>query len=156
METYRTNKEGINTKIMKSIQLNTLELITKELANLPKEYASRNFYNEMEAIAVIEEEYIELRDEIFWGKKKAADTKEWKDKMRAEAVQLCSMTLRFIQECCGLTIHDLKEGSKYEISYHRHGIIGTQVFEVMKITDYTIFAQPFALNHYEVTFIKEI
>ena len=141
---------------MKSIQLNTLELITKELANLPHEYASKNFASKAEAIAVIREEYLELENEVFWGKKKAADTKEWKDKMRAEAVQLAAMTLRFIQECCGLTIHDLKVGGKYEISYHRHGIIDTQVFEVTKITNYTLFAMPFELNHYEVTFIKEV
>ena len=54
---------------MKSIQLNTLELITKELANLPKEYASKNFASEAEAIAVIREEYLELEKEVFWGKK---------------------------------------------------------------------------------------
>ena len=159
---------------MKSIQLNTLELITKELANLPKEYASKNFASEAEAIAVIREEYLELEKEVFWGKKKIEKElfeesfkdsfsynkdlpqKIWKDKMRAEAVQLAAMTLRFIQECCGLTIHDLKVGGKYEISYHRHGIIDTQVFEVTKITNYTLFAMPFELNHYEVTFIKEI
>ena len=141
---------------MKSIKLNTLELITAELANLPKKYATKNFASEAEAIAVIREEYLELEQEVFWGKKKSANTREWKNKMKAEAVQLACMAIRLIQECCGLTIHDLEIGNKYEISFDRHGIIGTQVFEVTKITDYTLFAMPFDLNHYEVTFIKEI
>ena len=141
---------------MKAIHWETMQLITQELANLPHEYASNNFASEAEGIAVIREEYLELENEVFWGKKKAANTREWKNKMKAEAVQLACMAIRLIQECCGLTIHDLEVGNKYEISFDRHGIIGTQVFEVTKITDYTLFAMPFDLNHYEVTFIKEI
>lgn len=85
---------------MKSIKLNTIELITAELAGLPVEYATKNFSSEAEAIAVIREEYMELEKEVFWGKKESANEKEWKDKMRAEAVQLAAMAIRFIQESC--------------------------------------------------------
>lgn len=85
---------------MKAIHWETMQLITTELANLPHEYASKNFASEAEAISVIREEYLELEQEVFWGKKKSSDTKEWKDKMRAEAVQLAAMAIRFVQECC--------------------------------------------------------
>jgi hypothetical protein len=85
---------------MKAIHYTTLELITQELANLPHEYASKDFASQAEGIAVIREEYLELEKEVFWGKKASNNDKEWKDKMQAEAVQLASMAIRFIQESC--------------------------------------------------------
>ena len=85
---------------MKAIHWETMQLITTELANLPQEYASKDFASEAEGIAVIREEYLELEKEVFWGKKESANEKEWKDKMRAEAVQLTAMAIRFIQESC--------------------------------------------------------
>ena len=66
-----------------------------------------------EAIAVIEEEFLELRDEVFWGLKKAqrlplARTGEPSDDpvyrhrqaMRTEAIQTAAMAIRFIVEVC--------------------------------------------------------
>lgn len=85
---------------MKAIHWETMQLITTELANLPHEYASKDFASEAEAIAVIREEYLELENEVFWGRKQSANEKEWKDKMRAEAVQLAAVCIRFIQESC--------------------------------------------------------
>ena len=84
---------------MKTVHWKTMQLITTELANLPHEYASTNFVSTSEGIAVIREEYLELEQEVFWGKKKALTEQQWKDKMRAEAVQMVSMGIRFIQEC---------------------------------------------------------
>jgi hypothetical protein len=101
---------------MKAIHWETMQLITQELANLPHEYASKDFASQAEGIAVIREEYLELEKEVFWGKKEVEKQlfeesfdgsfdrpdaeKIWKGKMRAEAVQLAAMTIRFIQESC--------------------------------------------------------
>lgn len=94
---------------MKAIHYKTMQLITEELANLPHEYASKDFASQAEGIAVIREEFMELEQEVFWGKKKALKVcggigaeraeKMHKDRMRAEAVQLAAMAIRFIQEC---------------------------------------------------------
>lgn len=83
---------------MKTVHWITMQLITQELANLPHEYASKNFASQAEGIAVIREEFMELEQEVFWGKKKALTEQQWKDKMRAEAVQMVAMGIRFIQE----------------------------------------------------------
>lgn len=94
---------------MKTVHWKTMQLITTELANLPQEYASTNFASQAEGIAVIREEYMELEQEVFWGKKKALKVcaniggyraeQMHKDRMRAEAVQVAAMAIRFIQEC---------------------------------------------------------
>ena len=54
------------------------------------------FVNVHEGIAVIEEEFLELRNEVFWGKK-GQPTRQ----MRKEAVQLGAMALRFVIDIFG-------------------------------------------------------
>lgn len=58
-----------------------------------------------EGIAVIEEEFIELRNEVFWGPTRphsilGSGQTARVALMRAEAVQLAAMALRFIEEVC--------------------------------------------------------
>ncbi len=53
-----------------------------------------------EGLGVIEEEFIELRDEIFWGLKQAANPTAHRQKMRDEAVQLAAMAIRFMLDVC--------------------------------------------------------
>ena len=50
------------------------------------------FASAHEGLAVIEEEFLELRHEVFWGKDPAAK--------RAEAVQVAAMAIRFIEDVC--------------------------------------------------------
>jgi hypothetical protein len=95
---------------MKAIKYQTMQLITQEFSNLPLKYRETNFASAAEGIAVIREEYLELEQEVFWGKKKALKVcggigteraeKMHKDRMKAEAVQVAAMAIRFIQECC--------------------------------------------------------
>jgi hypothetical protein len=96
---------------MKTIYMSTIDLIESELINIPEKYANKDFASTHEALAVIREEYLELEKEVFWGEKKALKkydqpliqdmaVKEHKDRMKAEAVQLAAMCVRFIQECC--------------------------------------------------------
>lgn len=101
----------------KVLHTRTADLISKELESIPEKYAKSNFASTHEAIAVIREEYLELEKEVFWGEKEALETYAkggnmdefyiiynadilHKKKMKAEAVQLASMCVRFIQECC--------------------------------------------------------
>ena len=57
-----------------------------------------------EGIAIIEEEFIELRNEVFWGPTDGSDAPGHVARrvamMRAEAVQLAAMALRFIEDVC--------------------------------------------------------
>ena len=141
---------------MKDINLKTLEIIRNELNNLPSEYARTKFNSEAEALAVIREEYMELEQEIFWGKKKAKTVGEWKSKMRGEAVQLAAMCVRFIQECCSIPHKDLIPGREYLITYNRDGIINTSVFKFERLgPNNLIVAFPHNVHHWEVINIEE-
>ena len=48
-------------------------------------------HSQHEGVAVIEEEFLELREAVFWGKKGTP---------RAEAIQLAAMALRFVNDTC--------------------------------------------------------
>lgn len=52
------------------------------------------FHSAHEGLAVIEEEYIELRNEVYAGKRRNVDN------MRKEAIQLAAMAMRFVRDCC--------------------------------------------------------
>ena len=54
------------------------------------------FHSAHEGFAVIEEEFIELRDEVFKNKEKRSITK-----MRKEAKQVAAMAVRFMVDICG-------------------------------------------------------
>ncbi len=96
---------------MKTIEHTTLQLIKDELEHIPEEY-QKNFNSVHEALGVIREEYIELENEIFFGKKQAmrdvdinqpgdnydAGILLWKANIRNEAVQVAAMCVRLIQE----------------------------------------------------------
>lgn len=59
------------------------------------------FNSAHEGLAVIEEEFLELRQEVFWGPTKGTDDPSMRSAlMRAEAVQLAAMALRFIEDVC--------------------------------------------------------
>lgn len=93
---------------MKTINLDTIDLIAEEMANIPEKYSKTNFASTHEAIAVIREEYLELEKEVFWGEKECLEIYEalgenaaiqhHKDRMRSEAIQLAAMCVRFAQE----------------------------------------------------------
>lgn len=74
------------------------KIYSKQLKDLSKELdrAIRKFprfHSAHEGIAVIDEEYIELRDEVYKKQKKRSI-----GKMRAEALQLAAMAIRFIMD----------------------------------------------------------
>ena len=54
------------------------------------------FASAHEGIAVIEKEFMELRDEIYWGHNKTTDRQLIKNKMKKETIQLAAMSLRFL------------------------------------------------------------
>jgi len=93
---------------MKKINQTTIDLIQEELASIPEKYASTDFNSTHEGLAVIEEEFLELRDEVFWGEKRCkaefGGANDWEAahriKMRDEAIQTICMLVRFVQECC--------------------------------------------------------
>lgn len=60
------------------------------------------FNSAHEGFAVLLEEVEELKQEVFWGKSKDAGTnaREAGERMRAEAVQVAAMALRFIKDVC--------------------------------------------------------
>jgi len=47
-----------------------------------------------EALAVIEEEFLEFRDAVFWGRDARGDRAD----PRAEAIQLAAMCLRYLRD----------------------------------------------------------
>jgi hypothetical protein len=56
------------------------------------------FRSTHEGIAIIEEEFLELRQEVFT---KSTTSKEYTDlRIRKEAVQVAAMALRFLVDCC--------------------------------------------------------
>ena len=54
------------------------------------------FNSAHEGLAVIEEEFIELRGEVFWGRKNCQYADEWVERMEKEAIQVAAMALRFL------------------------------------------------------------
>lgn len=97
---------------MKTLYNKTAEEIKKELESIPEKY-QENFNSTHEGLAVIMEEFEELKDEVFFGYKRAAKEvsedlspdyiKSYadmthKDRMRKEAIQVAAMCVRFIQE----------------------------------------------------------
>jgi len=50
------------------------------------------FVSGHEGIAILREEYLELEREVFWGKDSS--------KVRAEAIQVAAMAIRFIVDIC--------------------------------------------------------
>lgn len=81
---------------MKGININTIDLIRKEMQNIPEKYQSE-FNSTHEGLAVLWEEFEELKEEVFFGEKgKSSD--DHKKRMQEECVQVASMAIRFIQE----------------------------------------------------------
>lgn len=76
----------------------TAKLIDQELRSIPEKY-QKNFNSVHEGYAVLLEEVEELKQEAFWGEK-GGDKEVWKEKLKAEAVQVAAMAVRFIQELC--------------------------------------------------------
>ncbi len=99
---------------MKKLEQTTIDLINQELESIPEKYANTNFNSTHEGLAVLQEEFEELKDEVFWGEKIAIKEHETlnmpdeyvndcidkyhKDKLRGEAIQVAAMAIRFIQE----------------------------------------------------------
>lgn len=88
---------------MKTLESRTIDLIQKELESIPTEY-QKPFNSKHEGFAVLLEEVEELKEEMFWGEKKAKrdNVLEWKElhkkRIREEAVQVAAMAIRIIQE----------------------------------------------------------
>lgn len=81
-----------------------LEEVENEVLTAKEKYPS-DFNSTHEGLAVLEEEFLELRDEIFWGEKR--HKKEMsengasithKSQMRNEARQIAAMALRIMAE----------------------------------------------------------
>jgi hypothetical protein len=70
-------------------------------------YSNPEFHSAHEGLAVIEEEFLELRGEVFWGRKPVSGPAHlveemaldgWLERMDGEAIQLAAMAIRFIVE----------------------------------------------------------
>jgi len=90
---------------MTRLDFKTAVLINKELEHIPLEYQTP--YNSLhEGYGVLAEEFEELKDEIFYGKKKAIaeyndtdiGTQHWKLRVKNEAIQVAAVAIRIIQE----------------------------------------------------------
>lgn len=88
---------GINLKriIDFNIKANIVTDIDKEFTHATQNHPK--FNSRHEAYAVLEEEFLELRDEVF---KNHTKTPEAKIRQRKEAVQVAAMAMRFIYDCC--------------------------------------------------------
>jgi len=75
-----------------------LEEVENEILNAKKKYPS-DFNSGHEGLAVLEEEFIELRDEIFWGLKNWNGLERYhKNHIREEARQVAAMAFRIMVE----------------------------------------------------------
>lgn len=112
---------------MKTLTPQVANEIKDELENLPEKYADKDFNSTHEGLAVIQEEFEELKNEIFFGEKASKEqpvlnselkmAKQFdheinerncfdidkrdvihRVRMRREAIQLAAMCVRFIQE----------------------------------------------------------
>ena len=103
---------------MKTLTPEVANEIKAELESLPEKYANTDFNSPHEGLAVIQEEFEELKAEVFFGEKKAAQatrpvsvleyriqedvdndiTSLHKKRLRHEAIQIAAMCVRFIQE----------------------------------------------------------
>ena len=77
--------------------MNILEVVSRELVNARAKFPP--FNSAHEGYAVLLEEVEELKQEVFWGAKNSTP-KVHSIKMRAEAIQVAAMALRFIEDCC--------------------------------------------------------
>lgn len=98
---------------MKTLSEQVANEIKTELENIPEKY-QKNFNSTHEGLAIIQEEFEELKQEVFFGEKKrlrmCLQNGESKDEaeqtalrfhklaMRHEATQIAAMCVRFIQE----------------------------------------------------------
>src|SRR5690606_38525136 len=99
---------------MKTLTPEVANEIKAELESLPEKYANKDFNSTHEGLAVIQEEFEELKHEVFFGEKRrqrmCLHNGESKDEseqtaarfhklaMRHEAIQIAAMCVRFIQE----------------------------------------------------------
>ena len=98
---------------MKTLSEQVANEIKYELETLPEKYSNSTFNSHHEGLAVIQKHFEELKDEVFFGEKRAAKLVEndlspeyrkafaesrHKDNMRHEAIQIAAMCVRFIQE----------------------------------------------------------
>jgi hypothetical protein len=85
---------------MKTLTPEVANEIKAELENLPEKYANSTFNSHHEGLAVIQEEFEELKDEVFFGAKNLIEYTDstHRRRMRKEAIQVAAMCVRFIQE----------------------------------------------------------
>ncbi len=76
-------------KAIAGTSLGVLAEMLEECTRAQEKFAP--FASAHEGIAVIEEEFLELRNEVFWG---------GSAKARDEAIQLGAMALRFVLDVC--------------------------------------------------------
>lgn len=77
-----------------------IDLVVDELDWATERFGA--FASKHEGLAVIEEEFLELRDEAFWGDKRGLDAEDPEGdhyrRLEAEAKQLAAMAMRFITD----------------------------------------------------------
>lgn len=85
---------------MKTLTEQVANEIKEELETLPEKYANSTFNSHHEGLAVIQEEFEELKDEVFFGAKNLIEYTDstHRRRMRKEAIQVAAMCVRFIQE----------------------------------------------------------
>jgi hypothetical protein len=83
---------------MKTLTAQVANEIKQELENIPEKYY-KDFNSTHEGLAVILEEFEELKLEVFFGEKRVSGNQNvHKERMRREAIQTAAMCVRFIQE----------------------------------------------------------
>ncbi len=92
---------------MKILTSKVADEIDNELKSIPEKYQA-DFNSIHEGLGVLWEEFEELKDEVFFGEKRAkqqhgitpdvAAKHVHKERMRKEAIQVAAMAVRFIQE----------------------------------------------------------